>query len=53
MEIYPEYLLKINNDIQYRYLTNTKQIYKMWNYVVLFLRNCKGYVLTEGEIHDS
>lgn len=25
----------------------------MWNYVVLFLRNCKGYVLTEGEIHDS
>ena len=29
------------------------RIYKMWNYVVLFLRNCKGYVLTEGEIHDS
>ena len=25
----------------------------MWNYVVLFLRNCKGYVLTEGEIHEQ
>ena len=44
---------KAHRVLRHTFLTNTKQIYKMWNYVVLFLRNCKGYVLTEGEIHDS